>query len=78
MTGTPANQTDRGQTVTDEDAAFLAICRNERDPDAASYLTGWNDHAAGKQFHEGPQPFHTVKALSWRIGWNQRALEHRT
>ena len=65
------------QIISDEDKAFLAICRGEQEPDAASRQAGRDDHAAGLQFHEGPQPFDTVKALSWRIGWNERALAQR-
>ena len=67
--------TDQPQNSPNEDAAFLAICGGERDPDAVSYQAGWDGHAAGKGFHEWPPPFHSVKALSWRLGWNQRALE---
>ena len=61
--------------MTDKDDAFLAICRYEREPDPAAKLAGREAHAAGKGFHEGPKPHRTVEALSWRIGWNERALE---
>lgn len=63
-------------TDAEDDAAFLAICRHERKPDPVPYAAGWDAHAAGRGFHEGPKPPHTVEALSWRIGWNDRALKH--
>ena len=34
---------------------------------------GKDAHAAGKAYHEGPQPFFTVKSLCWRKGWNEAA-----
>jgi hypothetical protein len=52
----------------------LAIIGGQRKPDPAFYQAGWDAHAAGKQFHEGPRPFHCVEALCWRMGWNDRAL----
>lgn len=60
--------------VDDEEATYLAIIERRLRPYAACYKTGADAHAAGKAFHEGPQPFFTAKALSWRMGWNDRAL----
>lgn len=57
-----------------EDDEFLAICRFEREPDPEACQAGRDAWDAGTGFHEGPQPFESVKALSWRIGWNERAL----
>jgi hypothetical protein len=57
------------------DAIFLAICRNERQPYPYFYALGRDAHAAEIPFHECPQPFDTPEALSWRIGWNDAALE---
>ena len=62
--------------VMTESERFLAICRKQTEPDAAAYKRGHDDHAAGKGFHEGPRPLSSVEALSWRIGWNDRALAH--
>lgn len=56
------------------DAEIYAIIRGRKKPDPTFYQAGWDAHAAGKQFHEGPKPDHTVEALCWRIGWNDRAL----
>lgn len=62
--------------AADEAAAFLAICREEREPDPEHYAAGRAAWGV-KQFHEGPRPLSSIKALSWRIGWNSRALEER-
>lgn len=60
--------------VDDEETTYLAIIHGRLRPDKASYKAGVGAHTAGKGFHEGPQPFFTAKAISWRIGWNDRAL----
>jgi hypothetical protein len=57
-----------------ESAAFLAICQGDAPPDAAAYAQGWDAHEQGRAFHEYPYPFDTVLGLSWRLGWNERAL----
>lgn len=54
--------------------AFMAICRKERGPDMIPYRAGYEAHADGLQFHECPHDFQSVAGLSWRIGWNDRAL----
>lgn len=38
-------------------------------------LRGWNDHIDNLGFHECPYPQASPEALSWRIGWNDRALK---
>jgi hypothetical protein len=66
--------------MSDQPAAgdpFLAICRGERQPDPVWRLAGQEAHVAGLAFHEGPRPFESIEALSWRIGWNERALEQQ-
>lgn len=57
-----------------EDDRFLAICRGREEPEPVAFQAGHDAHAAGLAFHEYPYPFDSVAALSWRIGWNQRAL----
>jgi hypothetical protein len=61
--------------LEDAKAYFRIIDGGDPDPDA--YKAGWDAHEAGKPFGEGPRPFHTIKALSWRIGWNDRAIGKR-
>jgi hypothetical protein len=53
---------------------FRDICHGRAKPYQEPYARGYSDCAAGKGFHEGPQPFHSVEALSWRIGWNDCAM----
>jgi len=60
--------------VDDEAQTYEAIIDGKLKPDPTTYQAGWDAHAAGKQFHEGPKPHHCVEGLSWRIGWNDRAL----
>ena len=64
--------------MTAEDQAqarfFLAICEGHRPPDAHPYEAGWDAHVAGEAFHAGPRPLDGVEGLSWRLGWNDRAL----
>ena len=56
----------------------LAIIRGQQKPHPAFHKAGWDAHTAGKQFGEGPRPFHSVEALCWRLGWNDRALAERS
>ncbi len=63
--------------VDDEAQIYGAIIDGKLKPDPTFHQAGWDAHAANKQFHEGPTPHHTVAALCWRIGWNDRALAHR-
>jgi hypothetical protein len=61
-------------TSAAEDVAETDIIYGFVAPDPLAYKLGWGAHAAGKGFHEGPkQP--RAYALSWRIGWNNRALQ---
>jgi ribosome modulation factor len=58
-----------------EDDRFMAICQGHEAPEPAAFQAGHDAHAAGLSFHECPyQPSHSVASLSWRIGWNHRAL----
>jgi hypothetical protein len=44
------------------------------DLDLASYSAGWDAHAKGEPC--GPiVDLFTVETVSWRMGWNDRALE---
>jgi len=61
----------------DQETTFADIVHGRQKPDPTAYRAGWDAHQAGKHFHEGPQPFDSVEALSWRIGWNDRALAER-
>lgn len=60
--------------VDDEATAYKAILHERIKPHAAAYKAGADARDAGRGFHEGPRPDGTVQALSWRIGWNDRAL----
>jgi hypothetical protein len=60
-----------------EDERFLALCRGDEKPDAAAFQAGHDAHAADVPFHECPYPFDWFVALSWRLGWNERALSIR-
>ena len=55
--------------------AIRKVLAGEAAPDAATFQDGRNAHAAGLEFHECPHAFHSYRALCWRIGWNDRALE---
>lgn len=59
---------------TAELARYIGILAGNHGSDPGYYLAGWNAHEAGKPFGDGPRPLHCVAALSWRIGWNDRAL----
>ena len=63
------------EPAADDDSLYLAIIRGTAPPDAVAVQEGRDAHAAGRQFHEGPEPFHSVRALSWRMGWNDTALK---
>lgn len=58
----------------DTDPEVFAIIEGRRKPDLDAWNAGWRDHKRGLGFHQGPRPRDTVIALSWRIGWNSRAL----
>jgi hypothetical protein len=64
---------DRLMTAA-EDLIYTAIINGKRQPDAAFHNAGRDAHDAGVPFGDGPRPLHTVEALCWRIGWNDRAL----
>ena len=61
-----------------DDARFLAILDRREPPDPASYKAGADAHAAALPFHAGPRPFESAVALSWRMGWNDHALQTST
>jgi hypothetical protein len=60
--------------VDDQEATYLSIIERRLKPNKAFYKAGVEAHAAGKAFHEGPQPFFTANGISWRMGWNDHAL----
>lgn len=63
-----------GMTPADE-AVYLAIINRTQKPDPTAYKAGWDAHARGEPFGRPDVEHFTVAALSWRIGWNDRALE---
>lgn len=63
------------QPMTPE-ATYLAILNRTQEPDPISYKAGWDAHARGEPFGRTDVNHFTVEALSWRLGWNDRALEH--
>lgn len=54
----------------------IAIIHGEVEPDRICYDAGRLAHRSGAGFHECPYSQETYQALSWRIGWNDRALEN--
>lgn len=59
----------------EENLRYEDILLGAQPPEPESYAEGRAARDADKAFHEGPRPTHSVKALSWRLGWNDRALE---
>jgi hypothetical protein len=57
-----------------EEAEYVAIIEGKREPDPEGYKAGYAAHAADVPFGDGPRPIASVYALSWRFGWNDRAL----
>jgi hypothetical protein len=66
-----AGETD---LTEDELQRFIAIVEQREEPDLGAYLCGWYDRASDRPFGPGRFPFGTIEGLSWRIGWNDRAL----
>lgn len=62
------------QPMTPE-ATYLAILNRTQEPDPISYKAGRDAHARGEPFGRPDVNHFTVEALSWRLGWNDRALE---
>lgn len=58
-----------------EERIYVDIIDGRQKPEPVAYQAGKHAHAAGKQFHEGPKPFFRVESISWRMGWNDRALD---
>ena len=58
-----------------EEALVDGIIKGYLLPKAVEYAEGRKAREEDKGFHECPYPQHTAKALSWRFGWNDRALE---
>jgi hypothetical protein len=50
-----------------------------RDFDLDAFADGIIAHREKKGFHENPYGANklSVKRLSWHMGWNERALQHR-
>ncbi len=63
--------------TAEEARRFEAIIYEAEPPDPEWHKAGREAHEKGAAFHEGPRPIESVAALSWRLGWNQRALERR-
>ena len=62
----------------EEEARFFAIIYGEQAPDPEAHARGRRARGQGNGFRQCPyRPLLTVLALSWRIGWNDRALELR-
>lgn len=68
-----------------EDLLYTSILHEIIPPRKLAYDAGVQAHRDGKAFHECPYysgtiigladtNFHSVDALSWRIGWNAQAL----
>ena len=55
----------------------LGIIHQAIPPIEKYYQEGWNDHRDGKKFHEHRYDHWSPEALSWRIGWNDRALQEQ-
>lgn len=72
----PPSPPEPGQAAPAESdhRTFLKTIHGEQAPDPTHYRTGWDAHAAGTPFSEGPRPLETFEAISWRLGWNDRAL----
>lgn len=60
-----------------EDHIALAIIYGRVPANVDAYQRGWDAHFAGVPWHEMPQPHSSVESLSWRMGWNDRALYER-
>lgn len=65
--------TDQPMTPAEE-AAYHAIIKGAQKPDPIAYTAGWDAHARGEPFGRPGVNHFTVEALSWRFGWNERAL----
>ncbi|HTI78915.1 MAG TPA: hypothetical protein VL614_00540 [Acetobacteraceae bacterium] len=69
--------------MSDDETAFEALLANKhatlRDLDIDAFADGVLAHRAGLGFHENPHRAHwlSVKRLSWAMGWNERAIQHR-
>ena len=59
----------------EDDLAYQDIIHGRRSPSADAFAAGRAAHADGKGFHESPHKMFSVAGLSWRIGWNDAALE---
>lgn len=57
-----------------ETAQYEAILHGTAAPDPDAYKAGWAARDADAPFHACPQPHHSVAGLSWRLGWNDRAI----
>lgn len=60
-----------------DDALCLGIIHGAIAPIDIYYAEGYADHAAGVPFGPCKYPQSSPAALSWRIGWNDRALKER-
>jgi hypothetical protein len=56
------------------DAAVAKLTLTVRDLDLDAFADGVLAHRNGEPFHKSPYDFTTLAGLSWRMGWNERAL----
>jgi hypothetical protein len=60
-----------------DDAIYVAIIHGKLPAISIFYEEGRRAHEAGLAFHESPYKCFSCEGLSWRLGWNDRALEQR-
>lgn len=60
-----------------DEAIFSGILKQILPPNKEAYDEGYQAHADGIPYGLGKYPLASSKGLSWRIGWNDRALQER-
>ena len=58
-----------------EYSLYENIIHSRAKPRAKAYAEGVQAHKDGKAFHEHANMDEGVEALSWRMGWNDAALD---
>ena len=57
-------------------AMYIGVIYGTITPDAVAYAKGRTDRDNNLGFHENPYtPDQEYEGISWRVGWNARALE---
>ena len=72
---TAGRDADGWPMTPEEDRVYQDIIAGTREPDPVHSQAGRAAHEAGRQFHECLHLMFSVAGLSWRFGWNERALE---